>query len=118
MRRMDTRRLVFLRHDDLFGLVDELLDPLLDFFVGRLGVRDLDDLLSAGLPRLCQPGEVPCPPCVPLGNLSLALSELLGRTAVLLGRVLLVEDTRMLLELLADLALGILGKEGRWAGTP
>jgi hypothetical protein len=46
------------------------------------------------------------------------LCELLGRTAVLLGRILLVEDARMLLELLADLALGILGEEGRQAGTP
>lgn len=109
---------MYLRHDDLFGLVDELLDPLFDFFVGRLVVRNLHDLLSARLPRFGQPGEVPRPPGVPLCNLSLALCELLGRTAVLLGRILLVEDARMLLELLADLALGILGEEGRRAGSP
>lgn len=98
-------------NNNLLRLVDHLLDPLLDLLLGIRRRRVLLELLATGLSGLDKTSDVAQPPGVPLGDVSLPLRELLGGTPVLLGRVVLVEGTRELLEVESDLALVVLGQQ-------
>jgi hypothetical protein len=75
-------------------------------------------LLATGLTGRSQTSDVSRSPSVPLGNVPLSLGELLRTASVLLGRILLVERSGVLLELLSDLALGVLGEQCRWSRSP
>ena len=81
----------------------------------------LDNLLalnSAALPLLGKTLVVLGSPGVPLCNVALAHGELLGGALVLLGGIFFVESTREFLEVLADLLLRVLGKEGSGTWAP
>lgn len=103
--------------DILFRLLNQVFDPLFDLFLSRSRVV-ADQLLSSSLSLVEQPLDVSLAPSVPFGDLSFSLGSLFGGTSVLFGLVLLVESSRVLLELSSDLSLQVFGEERRRSGSP
>lgn len=105
-------------HDHFLRLVQQLLHPLLYLLLLLFFLDSLLDLLPTRLPLFRQFLHVPRSPGIPLRDLPLSLSELLGGPSVLLGSILFVELTGILFELFSDLLLGFFGDECRGSRSP
>jgi hypothetical protein len=102
---------------DLLGLLHQFLDPLLDLLLSmtRIGLGELlVPCLSLGKQAL----DTALSPSVPLLDRSLSLGLLFGSTFILFSLILLLECSRVLLELSSDFSLELFGEERRRSRSP
>ena len=99
-------------------LVDQLLDPFLDLFLVGILLCDLSDLLARILSSIRQSRDISRPPCVPLCDFSLTLSEFFSRSTVFFSRVFFVERSGMFLEFFSDFTLLIFAEQCGWSRSP